>query len=197
MRYLIFIFVFCCASLLAQNDTTTIKVIFLYGSKPAKGSSGEIDHFGGLHGGHVSLEFEGMEYGFGPRNKFHILAHRKERHGRFSSSPTHGKTMAEGYKYLTVKIPIDQQQREELMKVLFAYEEQTPYDYAFFGMRCASNIHDILAQIGIMKKHANLVYIIQSFYPKRLRKRIIRLAEERSFSMEHQEGRTSRKWEKD
>ncbi len=70
----------------AQSDTLFIKVNFLYGSKPLKEfKNSETKHFGGIHGGHVSLELDNLDYSFGTSGTFHIFAHKKRRSEIMSS----------------------------------------------------------------------------------------------------------------
>lgn len=69
----------------AQNSSS-VKVYFLYGSKPARDSRNtESKYFGGIHGGHVSIGIDSSVVGFGPYNGFHIFAHRKNLKAIFSS----------------------------------------------------------------------------------------------------------------
>lgn len=72
---------------LIQNDSLKIiKVHFLYGSKPKKEFRFlEEKWFGGMHGGHVSIETDHEVTGFGPQGKFHIFGNKKKFHSHFSS----------------------------------------------------------------------------------------------------------------
>jgi hypothetical protein len=68
-------------SAFSQTDTAHfIKVHFIYGSKPKRSyKTTEQKVFGGLHGGHVSIQFDTMDYGFEPKNfPVHIFARKKE-----------------------------------------------------------------------------------------------------------------------
>ncbi len=153
---------------------------------------------GGLHGGHVTIDVDSTDCGFAPKGKLHVFAHKKSIHSSFGSKNTHGKPgLWDGYKYASVTIPVTQAQHDKIVEILSGYCGQTPYDYAFFGMRCASATRDILGQVGIMGKHKRLNYILTTFYPKKLRKRLFRLAEKHNWYVIRQDGRTSRKWEKD
>lgn len=163
----------------AQPDSTHyIKVHFLYGSKPLKKYiNTEHKYFGGLHGGHVSIEVDTIDYGFVPEGKFHVFAHKKSRHSRFIKKETHGKQpYPEGIKYTTFILPISIEQYEKINQIHSNYCLHSPYDYAFIGMRCAAASQDILAQIGIVKKRKKMKNIFTTFYPKKLRKRMFKLA---------------------
>jgi hypothetical protein len=200
LKYLAYILIFVSFAAPAQNDSLFIKVHFLYGSRPLKQfKSTETKHFGGKHGGHVSIELDNVDYGFGPSNgSFHLFAHKKKPRSSFDTKNSEGKpAYMGGWKYASVWIPLTEEQYDRVKQVLENYTNKSPYDYAFFGMRCASATHDILAQTGILKSRSNFYYILTTFYPKKLRKRLFRLAETRSYKIIKQEGRTTRKWEKD
>lgn len=65
-----------------QADTAAmIKVNFLYGSKPKrKFKETEVKSFGGLHGGHVSVQVGDTDYGFGPTvMPVHIFPKRRRK----------------------------------------------------------------------------------------------------------------------
>ncbi len=103
----------------------------------------------------------------------------------------------EGWKYASVYIPLTQKQYDNAQQILTVYISKTPYDYAFIGMRCASSTREILGQLGIMEKKSNFYYVLTTFYPKRLRKKVLKLAKERQYKVIKQDGKTTRKWEKD
>jgi 3-methyladenine DNA glycosylase Tag len=92
---------------------------------------------------------------------------------------------------------LTQKQYQEIQAIHTSYCTAPPYDYAFFGMRCASATQDVLGQIRILKKRKRFTNIFTTFYPKKIRKRLFRLATKNNYSIQRNEGRTSRKWEKD
>jgi hypothetical protein len=187
---------FCAA---AQSDSLYLKVHFLYGSKPKKGhKKTESHYFGGLHGGHTTIELDHNDFGFGPTGKVHIVAHKKNLHGSFGISNTNGE-MPYGpeEKFTTFYIPINSEQYAMTKKIMEGYLTNTPYDYAFFGMRCAAAANDLLGQIGVLKKRNRLGYMTKSFYPKKLRKRLFKLATKNNWKIDMQDGKSTRKWEKD
>lgn len=190
---------FTSITLIAQPDTLYLKVNFLYGSKPLKKyKDTENPHFGGLHGGHISIELDNIDYGFGTSGSFHFFAHKNNRHSSFDSKNTQGKpAYMAGWKYASVYIPLTPEQYDKAKQILTDYVNKTPYDYAFIGMRCASSTRDILGQIKILKKRNNFGYILTTFYPKQLRKKMFRLAKKNNYKVIKQEGRPTRKWEKD
>jgi hypothetical protein len=184
----------------SQADTShIIKVSFLYGSKPKRQfKSTEPKYFGGLHGGHVSIQVDDVDYGFEPAtNRVHIFP-KKKRKSDFVDRPLKGQSRYnKDSKTVTFLIPVSEKQYSDLNKIHKCYSDTAPFDYAFFGMRCASTTQDILAQIGILKKKRRFNNIVTTFYPKKLRKRMFRLAKKKLYQVLKTEGKPTRKWERD
>lgn len=182
----------------------TLKVHFLYGSVPGKQHQDEPRWFGGKLGGHVGVELEGEEkvFNFVPSGSFHVFQDKKDKHSRFTY---HSHDLfysilggdADSNKKTIVYIPITDAQKQYFDSLSFAYTRQTPYDYAFFGMRCGSAAYDILAQLGIVKSLSYYNTHTQIFYPKKLRKKILKLAEQNHWKVERFDGSAKRNWEKD
>jgi len=183
----------------SQADTFTLKVHFLYGSKPKpKFKDTESKYFGGLHGGHVTVEVDNIAYGLGPIGVVHIFSNRKKKHSGFAAQKTNGApAYLKGQKFKTIIIPITKAQHDTALPLLTGYCGKVPYDYAFFGMRCAAAARDVLGVIHIYKERSNFRYAMGTFYPKKLRRRLLRLARKNNYTVISQEGRVSRKWEKD
>jgi len=197
---LISILILCCSFAEGQSDSSHIlKVHFLYGSTPRhKYRHTEKRLFGGLHGGHVSFEIDSIDYGFGPQGKFHWFSHKNNCHSLFRQKPTNGQPVyPEGEKVTTFIIPITAQQYRRLKESTLGYCCNTPYDYAFLGMRCASAAQDVFARAGLVKHRGRISNIITTFYPKKLRKRFFRMAKKNNYTIVKQEGRKTRRWEKD
>ncbi len=181
------------------DSMKTIKVHFLYGSKPRKEYRFvEKNYFGGLHGGHVSIEVENEVIGFGPRGKFHVFGRHKHFHSCFSAQPFpdwfHDTT---GMQYTSLAIPVTATQYEQLTQIHDDYRKFPPYDYAFIGMRCAAATYDVLSQIGIMPKHSRHWMVMHCFYPRLLRRKMLQLAQKRHYKVSRTKGRSSRQWEKE
>jgi len=191
-------FAFCiCLNANAQNKT--LKVHFLYGSKPAKGFKHvERNWFGGIKGGHVSLEVDEYVIGFEPKGKFHVFAKDKDRHSFYVFQPLKdwAKDTA-SKKYLTIVLPLREEQYRELKQIHQKYRDNTPYDYAFFGFRCAASTYEILAQLDLSPLKGRHSTVLKYFYPKLLRSFMIKDAKKKGYAVIYHEGRTSRKWEKD
>ncbi len=202
MRFLITTLLLSFSSfLIGQTDSTHfIKVHFLYGSKPLKKYKGktEMKYFGGMHGGHVTIEVDSIDYGFSPSGRVHMLSHRINYHSQFDGKHTQNQEpYPKGYKVVTFIIPVSEMQYDQIHKIQMDYCTKAPYDYAFFGMRCAASAEDILGQIGIVKNKKRLGNIYTTFYPKKLRKRMFKLAAKNNYTIIKQDGRPTRKWETD
>lgn len=197
-KTIIFLLIF--ASTYAQIDSTSfIKVHFLYGSKPKKKFPNEVKYFGGLHGGHVSIQVGNIDYGFEPTYKVHIFPHRRRPKSDYVDTFVKGQMRYDTTKnkVTTFIIPLTTEQLNKLNQINLAYCKKAPYDYAFFGMRCASTAQDVLGQIGVVKKRGRFSNIVTTFYPKKLRKRLFKLAKANNYTIIQRPGRASRKWEKD
>jgi hypothetical protein len=184
----------------SQADTAVvIKVNFLYGSKPKRQfKKTEVKYFGGLHGGHVSIQAGDVDYGFEPTvARIHIFP-KRHRQSAFAMRELsgHGRYSA-GSKTVTFIIPVSRRQLDRLDSMHRAYCKTPPYDYAFFGMRCAAATQDILASAGIVKRKSRMATILTTFYPKRLRKRLFKLAKDRGYRVICTEGKPTRTWETD
>lgn len=181
-----------------EEEVHTIVIHFLHGSKPQKGdNTHESKAFGGIHGGHVTLEVDEMEYGFNPTQMpVHIFPKKKKIQASFDVMPTTIKLNG-NQKYTSISMTIDHQKYVRLKAILEEYLKKTPYDYAFFGMRCAACTRDILEQLGILKDRSNFHSICKAFYPQRLRRQLLKMADEKGFQVLQLEGRPTRKWEKD
>lgn len=189
-----------CFVLIGQTDTTHfIKVHFLYGSKPLKKyKSTEMKYFGGIHGGHVTIEVDSIDYGFSPSGRVHLFSQNRNCHSQFDGKHTHNKEpYPKGNKVVSFIIPVSKAQYDQIHTIQTCYCSKVPYDYAFFGMRCAASAEDILGQIGIIKKKKRLGNIYTTFYPKKLRKRLFKQAEKKNYTIIKQDGRPTRKWETD
>jgi hypothetical protein len=197
---IILLLLFFAGEAYSQADTShVIKVNFLYGSKPKrKFRNTEVRSFGGLHGGHVSIQLGDTDYGFGPTvMPVHIFPKRR-RQSVFEARELQGQTRySSGNKTVMFIIPVSQRQLESLDSMHKAYCKVPPYDYAFFGMRCASATQDILSSTGLVKRKGRLATILTTFYPKRLRKRMLKLAKARGYQVICTEGKATRKWERD
>jgi hypothetical protein len=188
----------------APTDETSIKVHFLYGSRPLKEyKDSERKWFGGILGGHVGIEgSNGRILNFRPNGNFHVLSSEKRRHSRydehsyrefyslFGSNP-------DSVKKVVVTIPVTTEQKKVFDSIEASYLKETPYDYALLGMRCGAASYEILSQLGILKSYSYKKTYLKIFYPQKLRRRLLALARENKWQIERQAGSVKRKWEND
>ena len=100
-------------------------------------------------------------------------------------------------KWTTVIVPVSQEQYMSLQKIIDSFAAKTPYDYAIFGMRCAAASYDVLSKIGLFKEYPNSKNVATHFYPKLLRKKVLKWAADNNYTTISHDGRSSRKWESD
>ena len=192
---LIFISLFLFTSCFASDTTYTIKINFLYGSRPAKGyHQQESKLFGGIKGGHVNIEAGGRVLDFTPGNN-PLLPNNKKPSGGFSVNQSLHWSSTDKWK--TIIVPVSQDQYKELQKIFDSVASKTPYDYAIFGMRCAAASYDVLSMIGLFKEYSSTKNVATHFYPKLLRKKVLKWADKNHYTVLSNEGRSSRKWESD
>lgn len=196
--YLTLILVFMNSLATGQADHI-LKVLFRYGSRPAHGYE-KVEHtdVGGIHGGHVCLGIDSVVIGFDSPPGIHIFPTKKNSKGVYIHEEEQDfmkDTLTK--KYAIIEIPITHEQYQHLNAILTSYLNTSPYDYAFFGMRCASATYDVLSQIGIMEQKSYLGNVFSNFYPRLLRSKVLRLAKENNYKVIRLKGRKSREWEKD
>lgn len=194
-----FLFLLCANALLA-SDSLFVKLHFVYGSKPKRAyKNTEPKFFGGIHGGHVFLEVNQKIISFGTNNgKWHIFPHKSKSAGIYREDKSltwHGDSAKK--KITTIVIPMTEIQLLKFKKTEKLYFEKTPYDYAFIGMRCAAGAYDMLCKSEVCKPLPRSRTITKYFYPKKLRKHLLKRAEKEHWQVIKQEGRTTRKWERD
>jgi hypothetical protein len=204
MKALLTIFLLVLTSSLFAQDTSFIKVHFIYGSKPLKKyKTSEKKWFGGLNGGHVGIETDSTHYlSFEGKGKFHWFSHRNKRNSIYKSLPAKEfwdimEYPGDSTQRLTVIIPVSSTQKRKLDSIATSYITHTPYDYSLFGMRCASSTYELLAQLGLLKEYSFTGTALKIFYPRKIRKRLVTTAAKNGWTMIAQEGTTRRKWEKD
>ena len=206
MKNILFIFFAICSSGFSSlaEDSLFIKVHFLYGSKPGKEfKASESNWFGGKLGGHVGIEIDSDRIlNFVPSGKFHKFSKADDRHSKFVFHTSSQFYSIFGGKPREVKqavfiIPITSVQKRKLDSIAKVYTGNTPYDYAFFGMRCGAAAYDILGQLQIVESYSHRKTYLKIFYPKKLRKRLFELAALNRWKTEMAQGSDHRIWEKD
>jgi hypothetical protein len=185
------------------QDSIFLKVHFLYGSTPKKMyKTTDSAWFGGLLGGHAGLACGNDKIlHFAPKGKFHKWP-MKQKHGRYIYGDTKefyeilGGSISTN-KQTVVSIPISAQQKIIFDSIALAYMANTPYDYAFTGFRCGSATYEILAQMNILPNLGHSFTKLLIFYPRKLRKKILKLARKNNWKIEQKAGTEKRNWERD
>jgi hypothetical protein len=201
---LVLALIFAWHSALLAQDATFLQVHFLYGSKPLKAfKNTEQKWFGGMIGGHVGIAMDSNKIlNILPKGHFHYVAHGTNKHSiyRFDDFKTFYEILGNDVsqvKKAIVYIPISPQQKVIFDSIANAYTSNTPYDYAFLGMRCGGASHDILGQLGIVQNWGYRKTFLRIFYPKILRKKILKKAKVNHWKIYTEPGCTTRKWEQD
>jgi len=197
--------IFCIVNLASfAQDSSHIKVLFLYGSKPLPAyKNEERKWFGGMLGGHVGIEgSQDSVLNFIPQGSFHLYAKKANRHSHYVIHDETGFWRVLGgnedsVKKAVVTIPVTLQQKQLFDSIQSAYLQQTPYDYALLGMRCGAATYEVLAQLGILKQYSYKKTYTKIFYPKKLRRRLFAVAAKNGWAITRQDGSERRKWESD
>jgi hypothetical protein len=186
------------------EDTCYIKVHFLYGSKPMKEyKQSQRKWFGGVLGGHVGIEGDTNKIlNFSPSGKFHVFNEKKNKHSHYSiHNPNDFYRILshndDSMKKAIVHIPVTRKQKQLFDSLSNIYLKQTPYDYALFGMRCGAASYEILAQLNILPAYSYTKTYTKIFYPKKLRLRLLKKAEQEGWTIEKHNGTNQRRWEQD
>lgn len=198
-KMLILLLLPVCVTVQDITAQQTVTLHFLHGSKPRKGMKHQESRwFGGKHGGHVYLQTDTQLFSFYPSGSLHVFASRKELHGSFYKEELSGwQTDTVGMRVTSITLPLTEVQAEALQYTIALYAVQSPYDYAVFGMRCASAAYDVLAKAGVVKRRGNFANICLHFYPQPLRRKLVRRAAKENYVVVRKAGRPTRKWEAD
>lgn len=198
-RWLLVFGILLTVTALCAQEEHIIRVIFRYGSIPVHGyEEVEYEEVGGLYGGHVSLGIDSLEIGFTNRKTIHIFNNKDNFNSLFYWEYLKNyEDQLLTKKVVVFLVPLTGEQYNQLRAILMEYIENTPYDYAFFGMRCASATYDVLSQIGLFESLPRIRNIVSNFYPRRFRAKMFRLAQENHYTVVKHTGRLTRIWEED
>ncbi len=204
LKKILFLIACCCCTAAFAQDTCYLKIHFLYGSKPLrKYRDSEKKWFGGVLGGHVGIEGDTNKIlNFVHTGSFHVFSEKSNRHSKYTihapndfySILSHNDDSA---KRTIVYVPITKQQKHVFDSIQNAYLQQTPYDYALFGMRCGAASYEILSKLDILPAYSYSKTYTKIFYPKKLRSRLLKKAAENGWAVETHNGCPKRKWEED
>jgi hypothetical protein len=169
-----------------------------------------------LHGGHVTVEydhnkalsFQPIRYN-GLGGAGHIMPRAKARNYNscFRIYPESRAWGVLGNYYNNIDslrravfiIPVNAAQKHALDSLAQAYTRSTPYDYAFFGMRCASASYAFLEEAGLVseyRRHIWLNVFTTRDFRNALYKDYLR-NKDKGWRLETTRGSLSRQWEKD
>jgi hypothetical protein len=198
-----------CKSAPGAPPPDSVRIYFIYGSRPAKGyEDREIKWFGGIHGGHVAMEiapnrllsFRSTEYPchLFPHKKFSSKWEIKTAHAMWETFPPHNYN-PEDLKRAVFTIPVTPAQKKTIDSLADQYLHNSPYDYATLGMRCASATYEILAKAGVFKPYGSTTWW-KIIMPKDLRVVLlqqVRDAKGLGWGVTKYEGSRRRVWEGD
>ncbi|WP_343747801.1 hypothetical protein [Fluviicola sp.] len=180
----------------SQKDTLVVEVI--YGSKPL--SKEESHWFGGKLGGHIGLRI-------GQDSVLHFLPGRRVNAtnansdiGRYvisSEKQFYHTFYCDTLKTMQIFIPVDHKQKLELLQSSAPFIQKGPYPYAFFGMRCAAACYHLLSLADVTEKHSKSKMTWKFFYPRKLRKFLLKKATENHWIVKQTAGSRKRKWDHD
>ena len=203
----------------------SVRVLCLYGSIPARAYRGKEPMHGPnsmlgrmvkLHGGHVTVEyarnkalsFQPVHYdGLGGAG--HLMPRSNPRNYnscfRIYSETRAWNVLGNYYNNIdslrraVFIIPITAAQKHTLDSLAERYTQKPPYDYAFFGMRCASASYQFLLDAGLVTEYRhNIWYNI--FTTRDFRNALYKdyqRNKDKGWRLVTTRGSASRQWEKD
>ena len=177
--------------------TDTVIIHFIHGSIPMENCIYPRKRLGGLLGGHVEIEMEGRVYGFRlSKLPVHVFVDNNNFNSKYEVNTKEAWLKRTEYEKITsVYLPISEGQKDKLQAILTAYLANSPYDYAFFGTRCATSTAEILAKSGIICPLSNVENSIAFLSPHPLRQTLLALANEKHFLVTRKNGVDCRYWE--
>ncbi len=154
-------------------------------------------------GGHVGIQLDSNQIlNFVHRGSFHIISNKRNKKGFFKLTTQEKFNSILGgncnqVKTVTILIPVNDQQLRKLDSLAKTYLKESPYDYAFFGVRCAAASYEILSQLDIFDRCSHTTAARKIFYPRLLRKELLKRAGESGWTVIRQPGIDHRIWETD
>jgi hypothetical protein len=203
----------------------SVRVLCLYGSIPAKGWQGKEPMHGPnsmlgrmvkLHGGHVAIEyahdkalsFQPVHYD-GVGGAGHLMPRSDAKNFnscfRIYTEKRAWNVLGNYYNNLdslrraVFVIPVTAAQKHTLDSLATVYTQRTPYDYAFFGMRCASASYEFLLEAGLVAEYRHHIWR-NVFTTRDFRNALYKDYERnrtKGWRLETSHGSLSRQWEKD
>jgi hypothetical protein len=184
--------------LYSTAQTGSVTALFIYGSKPNSDTEGK--WFGGKWGGHVGLEVgKDSVFHFNPSGKVGAFGDKNHPGSWVLSSKaqflcTFG---CDSNKVCEIEIPIDSISQQQIRQQALSFLHHSPYPYAFFGMRCTSSCYHLLSFGGIVPTTRKSAMIRTNFYPRKLRKYLLKQAQQNNWKITRTIGKSSRTWDHD
>ncbi len=184
-----------------STDSSVLKdtaiIHFIHGSIPMENCIYSRKRLGGLLGGHVEIELAGSVYGFRlAKLPVHIFVDNSHFNSKYEVNTKEAWLKRTEYEKMTsVYLPISKGQKDKLQVLLTAYLAKSPYDYAFFGTRCATSTAEVLSKSGIIYPLSNTENSIAFLSPHPLRQTLLQLAHTRHFLVVNKKGVDCRYWE--
>jgi hypothetical protein len=197
MKLLTLLFLLVSSCSFAQ-DSLFVTVHVIYGSKPLVKE--ESKWFGGRWGGHIGLEVSpGKVVHFFGSGRFRTFEGKADP-GVFAISTVEDFYCTfdcDSSRRMAVKIPVAATQYAQLDSIVNSYHENPPYAYAFFGMRCTSACYHLLSWADAVPDHKKGKMVRKFFYPRKLRRYLIRKSKKKGWEITYTKGRKTRKWDHD
>ena len=175
----------------------TIVVHFIHGSKRIEEDCDyKKERLGGYLGGHVEIEVAAHVYGFSydslpinyfPRSKFNSKYEKRTKEKWLKHTKYD--------KVTSLHIPVNTAQKQNLIKIVTSHHKNPPYDYSFWGQRCTSSAAIVLSDAKIIGKLNNTTSIISFYYPKLLRRTLLKLALKNDYLVKRKPGIDCYNWE--
>lgn len=183
---------------ISAQDSTHITVHVIYGSKPI--AEEETKWFGGKLGGHIGLQVgKDKIIHFNPSGKVRAFGRSSEPGSYILSSVKEFYHIfhCDSAKRMQVTIPVSMETKHYLDSICGIFLKNPPYPYAFFGMRCAAACYHLLSVADVYPEYSKGKMIRRFFYPRKLRKRLIRSAKAGNWKLSITTGTIRRKWDHD
>ena len=177
------------------HDTAIIH--FIHGSIPMKDCIHPRPRLGGLLGGHVEIEVSERVYGFRLQQlPVHIFVNSSDFNSKYEVYAKDKWLKRTQYEKMTsIYLSISTVQKEQLQAILDVYLLKVPYDYAFFGKRCATSTAEVLAQVGIISPLSDFENMVAFLSPRPLRNTLLNLADKKGVLVVKKQGVDCRYWE--
>lgn len=199
MKVILFLVLFCVFVVGNTQTDTTVTVHIIHGSVPKEEfKDQEYKMLGGMMGGHVVMQVDDSIYGFAfSKWELHLFPKRKKSIGSFHTSAfSQWWELEMKTKLTSIVIPVTKQQHDSILHMYRRNLKNSPYDYAFFGTRCAASCYKMLADAGVFPRASLRKSRWIAFYPRPLKRKLTKKARKKGWNWTVREGSYTRRWEK-